>query len=211
MNNRNYIFWIIIILGTGFLLPIVFASEWRGVLDIKNITAGKTGNILAQLALYALVVERVTEVYINTTFNKYKADLKKLDAVETRKVHILQTTYKSQQNALEEQKQTLTALNAAKLDLEKKRQDANVDAQWIDLTNRIKKHASIFGMLVGIALALVGARVLGSVAASETLSTHQSTLLAGADVLITGMLLAGGAEGLHPLLNKVKSLTSNKG
>ena len=74
------------------------------------------------------------------------------------------------------------------------------------MTSRIKKHASVFAILLGIILGLIGARVFGSISSGETLSGFQSALLAGTDVLLTGLLLAGGAEGLHPLLNKVKSL-----
>ncbi len=63
------------------------------------------------------------------------------------------------------------------------------------------------GFCIGVALALVGVRVLGSIFSDQLLSDMQLNLFVWVDILFTGSVLAGGSEGMHQIMKIYNSFT----
>ena len=209
MKPRNYTFLVICILLAAMIIPAFYHTYWSGSLDIKNISAAKTGNVLAQLAFYALVVERVTEMYVNSMFSNDKAQINRLYAKEERALQSAQFL-KDGLNPLAASEESIVEYDQkvfdAAAELSLRRAEVDADGKWVMLQDTIQKHARIFGILTGCVLGLVGIRFLGSVSDGQALSTYQEKLLLGTDVLLTGLLLSGGANSLHPLINRLQKL-----
>jgi len=209
MKSSNYTFLVICILLAAMIIPAFYHSYWSGSLDIKNVSAAKTGNVLAQLAFYALVVERVSEMYVNSMFSNDKAQINRLYAKEDRAFQRVQSL-KEGLNPLTVSKESVIKYDkeviAAAADLSMRRAEVDADGKWVMLQDKIQKHARIFGILTGCVLGLVGIRFLGSISDGQALSTYQKKLLLGTDVLLTGLLLSGGANSLHPLINRLQKL-----
>jgi len=210
-KSGNYTFLVLLILLAALTVPAFYHSYWSGSLDIKGVSAAKTGNILAQLAFYALVVERVTEMYVNSMFSNDKARINRLYAKEERELEGKKALLESINPHMATNEKT-SKLQDDVLEAERKlsarRAEVDADGQWVMLQDVIKKHARIFGILTGCVLGLVGIRFLGSISDGQALSAYQQKLLLGTDVVLTGLLLSGGANSLHPLINRLQKIGS---
>jgi len=165
---------LIALLGSGIAIPMFFPDTFYNSLQLNLIPASQTGNLLAQLIFYALIIERITEIFVDTSFSSQKASI--------------EAQYVNEKEGFE----------AASKELEE-----------TQLAEKIRLSAIVFSISIGILLALVGVRILGVLVdpiANEALSDipFQNTLRNGTDVMITGLLLAGGAAGLHPIINQLK-------
>jgi len=74
MNTR--LFGIIVLILAGVSVPMFFPSTFYNALELHKIPASQTGNLLAQLVFYALVIERITEIFIEASFSGQKTEIK---------------------------------------------------------------------------------------------------------------------------------------
>ena len=210
MNNR--LFGIIVLILAGVSVPMFFPSTFYNALELHKIPASQTGNLLAQLVFYALVIERITEIFIEASFSGQKTEIKSKYIYEQKSVDAAIKSFKtmSHLNAESEEYVTLAKkVTTAKENLEVKKIAVRANEHWLNLTGKIRLTAIVFSVVIGISLALVGVRMLGVLvtpitAEPPTKIPVQASLRNAMDVMITGLLLAGGAAGLHPIINQLK-------
>lgn len=211
MNNR--LISVIILVLAGVSIPMMFPATFYNALELQKISAQQTGNLLAQLVFYALIIERITEIFIESSFTNQKTGIKATYVYEEesyeraakafQKVTLLEVGVEKY-NSMEK------SLSAAKENLETKKSNAKANERWLELTGKIKLAAILFSISLGVLLALVGVRILGTLVpplefgAPDKDIPFQTSLRTGVDVMITGLLLAGGAAGLHPIINHLK-------
>lgn len=198
---------------TGISIPILFPSTFYTALELQKIPASQTGNLLAQLVFYALIIERITEIFIDTSFSGQKTAIKTMYVYEEEGLKMARKSFGTMNplDAETDKYQVLAnAVTLAENKLEAKRVTTKANERWFDLTGKIKISAILFSVSLGILLAMVGVRILGVlvpplefVATNKTIP-FQASLRTGVDVVITGLLLAGGAAGLHPIINQLK-------
>ncbi len=199
---------ILVILVIGFTVPMFYKGDFSAPLNLHDISFKQTINLLAQLVFYALIIERITEVYVDSVFSSQKAEIKaiyinELEDLEREKERLTEldaqmsvTLFKKQQ------KRVQSALE----NLDNKKDDEKINIRWLNLTNTIREHAIIFSLVCGVLLSLVGINMLSSLTTAEIASDSlQASLRTSVDVIMTGLLLAGGAAGIHPIINKLKS------
>jgi hypothetical protein len=78
-----------------------------------------------------------------------------------------------------------------------------MEAHRVQYKAHTRKVAFTTALLMCIAIAAVGVRALGQLvdpAVLETLTGTQRAVFASIDIMLTGTLLAGGADGLHKLV-----------
>ena len=199
------------LLGSGIAIPMLFPDTFYNSLQLNLIPASQTGNLLAQLIFYALIIERITEIFVDTSFSSQKASIEAQYVNEKEGFESASKEFAETHLATDslEYKTLAAELKDAKSKLDSKKIDSKINQKWSELTEKIRISAIVFSISIGILLALVGVRILGVLVdplAEEALSDipFQNTLRNGTDVMITGLLLAGGAAGLHPIINQLK-------
>ena len=237
MESKTLALIAVILLGFG-LVPFLYPSEFSNGLQIHMLKATQSGNMLTQLTLYALIVERVTEVYSNAVFSGDKNRLEVKVMKEERKANRLGAILQKMPPDV-----AMTAAHSITDELRRvedeisKIKDDKFAKSLIDLDRRIVLHTTFFAIGIGLLISLVGVRVISSLVqivsdsapsltandAEKTItgvSTNpkailevnefglQSKLRGTVDVVLTGLLLAGGAKGLHPIINQVKKLNA---
>jgi len=207
-------------------VTLISHDSFSAGLPVHALRASQTGNMLAKLMLYALIVERVTEVYQHAVFSQQKTELAAKTWSEEERVERLKFMFSRMASdvAMSTGNSVAEELRNAEKDLAHVRTD-ELKKKAIKLDRRIVIHTTIFAIIAGLFISLVGVRVINSLmqipadpsvgaAAStgaESASNIQAKLRSAVDVIITGLLLAGGAKGLHPIINRVKKLDKNTG
>jgi hypothetical protein len=210
MNNR--LFGIIALILGGISIPMFFPTTFYNALELHKIPASQTGNLLAQLVFYALVIERITEIFIDASFSGQKTSIKSGYIYEQRRVEAALKSFETMNHLEAESEKYLSLANSvteAKEKLEAKKVAVKANERWLNLTGKVRLAAIIFSITLGILLALVGVRILGVLVPPiegelPSKVPFQSSLRNATDVMITGLLLAGGAAGLHPIINQLK-------
>jgi len=205
--------WIgtLLVLIIGFSIPIFYKGDFSAPLNLHDISFKQTINLLAQLVFYALIIERITEVYVDSVFSSQKAGIKatylnELDDLERERERLTELDAKKSVDLYTEQQKRV---QSALWKLDSKKDDENINLQWLNLTNTIREHAIIFSLVCGVLLSLVGINMLSSLTTGEIASgSLQATLRTSVDVIMTGLLLAGGAAGIHPIINKLKNFAA---
>jgi len=205
------------LLGSGIAIPMFFPDTFYNSLQLNLIPASQTGNLLAQLIFYALIIERITEIFVDTSFSSQKAGIEAQYVNEKEGFETASRELEETQLAKDspEYKTLVQEMNDSKSKFDLKKINSKINQQWSELTEKIRISAIVFSISVGILLALVGVRILGVLVdpiANEAVSDipFQNTLRNGTDVMITGLLLAGGAAGLHPIINQLKRFGYSK-
>jgi len=209
MNSR--LIGIVLLILAGISIPIFFPATFYNALQLQKIPASQTGNLLAQLVFYALIIERITEIFIDSSFSGQKTEIKAMYVYEEDALKTATKSFEamSSLNVGSDEYQSLSnAVTSAKERLETKKIAAKANERWFELTGKIRISAILFSIGLGLLLALVGIRILGALVvpidvAASTKLPFQDSLRTGADVMITGLLLAGGAAGLHPIINQL--------
>lgn len=210
MNNR-LIGITFLILG-GISIPMFFPSTFYNALELHKIPASQTGNLLAQLVFYALIIERITEIFIDSSFSGQKSDIKSMYTYEEQNLESASKDFASLSHldvGSEKYQGLANAVTAAQEKLNSKKIAMKANERWFELTGKIRITAILFSIFLGILLALVGVRILGTLippieSPSSMKIPFQNALRNGTDVMVTGLLLAGGAAGLHPIINQLK-------
>ncbi|MGB0907050.1 MAG: hypothetical protein ACPGVT_06120 [Maricaulaceae bacterium] len=233
----------------------LYFTQLSGFLDLKKITAAQTGALITQMMFYAVIVERVTEVFVNASFAGKRKD------VHVQYIHQARSFMEAKKQLEEAQKsyakasvisQLATAVQTKSDNLEKVKENEEIDKKLLKLKTEAKWFSSTVSITLGILLALIGIRVFGTLSVSgvpvdidttrfvdavkgidgltitpekiaeainsvdkdtleivpawNALSEIQKNLFRATDVIMTGLLLAGGASGLHPLLDMAKKI-----
>lgn len=186
-----------------------------------NVDTNKVGGTLAILMFVALLIERAAEVYIEPQSNPRSAALKtELAAIRAKKDELLksvpQATLESPAVTLPAELMQLTQTEALRAQ-ELAGIDKETQAKALGITIPI-------GLMVSVAgVRTIGGLLPATAVASSTnaigidaatgilyLDYYQYGLLAVVDVLLTAGLLAGGADGIHKVLDRFLKLAANK-
>lgn len=197
----------------------VVAFIWAGGLPaqaISEVAAGTVGTILTSLMFVALLIERAVEVFISPTSGVAK------DALKTEQTK-LADTIKLQQVALELARNPGAGLipdeAAVKVAAEALARSVTRDkeiAELIRIADRqTQKVALSFSIPISFIAALAGLRTIGSfvpglAAVNNADVTVQQQLLTALDVVLTAGLLAGGADGIHKILDRFIKIASGE-
>ena len=249
---KNYYYFIAMLVATFSL--VAFTPYFTGYLNLKAISAGQTGALLAQMTFYAVIVERVTEILVKMKYSEEKKMEKIKVATEAGAFKTAQAELAAV-NVYTPSAAPMIATLSQKVDdtrveLQRVKALNNTDIAEVELKAKAKKFAILTSTVLGILLALIGVRIFGTLsiveasyvpdkttikraisaipslaadqdavvkqittALSEIKETQNGTVdmqpfqqkfFRGLDVIFTGILLAGGAAGLHPLLNSFK-------
>jgi hypothetical protein len=183
-------------------------------IDLKDVTPANIGEVFLTLVFVALVIERSTEVYVNTSLEPVKqTHLDKVRA-EAAKVRAARTALEAERKSQAPAESLLTVKEAtlagALQDLEK----ATVEAEpgLIRIQNKIARRAGLVAAALGVLIALVGVRALHPFLPSQVGfgGAFQEGLFEAVDVLVTGALLAGGADGLHKIVERFLKFAGKK-
>jgi hypothetical protein len=190
MANKNFFktlaSQVIFILSAAILafLGTLFKSHTVG---FQSDLQQRALDLLTNLGVLVLVMERALEIYVSIWFNKDRIEMdesaltaEKMVAVETKKY----TVSKDSGNE---------KLNSA-LD---KKQDAN---QILKLyKQKTMTYTLRVSFIVGIIISIAGFRVLDSLFISEQLMGFQLNLYKFTDIFLSAGILAGGSNGIHAL------------
>jgi len=182
---------LLVIVGICAVYP-VWSNQAPPPVGFKPLTPQAFAGLIGWLFVVSLFVERAVEVVV-MIFRDQEAD--QLDAAEEHAVHVLKTAIKKGAG-LAGDNPTAPAVEAARQDLATARQNKLV---YRAETKEIALLVS-FGFSVFVSLA--GVRALHGLLLD---ATPTGNLFTGADIVVTGAMLAGGSEGIHRMANAFTS------
>jgi len=193
----------------AFGLPQIWPALFSDSLDLTSRSAAKTGNLLTQIIFFALLIERATEVYVSSAFGTKQKALQSQDWAERKKLAHLERLLNESLHASDTvtRKTLIDEVLKAQKTLKTKQVDMDIDPQWTKLKQKVETHTTVFALGLSLLISLVGVRVFDGLTEN---ANSLSNLVSGTDVIITGLMMAGGAKGLHPIMNMVKSLPQPK-
>ena len=252
-----FVVGILLILGTSAL--VAFSNFFTGHLNLKAITAGQTGALLAQMTFYAIIVERITEVLLNLKYAGRRKNEGVKIAVETGALKVAQAELAEARRSTSSAAPLIDTLSQQVSerfnDLQSARKTNGTEEELMKIKADSQKFALLVSVFFGLLLGLVGVRIFGSLTVVDTnfipdesqirqvikgipnlkgsqdtvsrdmilalseikdqkdgtigMDNIQKKMFQGLDVIVTGLLLAGGASGLHPILNWGKRLNGS--
>jgi hypothetical protein len=193
-------------------------------ISLTGLDASDVGTKFLTLLFMALVIERSVEIYIKNRFGTKEAELQQptriaaravkahKDALEAASAAVLPaaanaTETKAAVKAKYDQVASLqTKLDTARADLLTAKEDAEAGLQ--NLKSKKKRAATIAALFLSLAVAVVGLRVLAQLVPEQTVESVaaavngalQMQAFSAIDILITALLLSGGADGIHQLI-----------
>jgi hypothetical protein len=215
--DTKYTIALLVIGMVGAVAAGLFFFSFK-VVPFADVTAGEVGTVFAGLILVALVIERATEVYVHVGVTPDPARQERIIAATAAAVDVRMSREQLAEGSLNEgvTANRLSGLRGALTRAENAHKAAVAAAATAREEERTetRKKTSFFAMVLGVVAALVGVRVIGVFILAELpsgtafeLEAVQQKLLTGIDVFLTGALLAGGADGLHHLVNRFVNLT----
>lgn len=210
------------------LASFFLAGSLVGV-TLQEVTPDKVGAALMSLLFVALLIERAVEVFVSpVTSDEKQALVSEQAQVQSRLTDIKAALLPATDPAL-------PVLLPAQIELLKS-ELAQKTARQLAIPNEIagvdrktQKYALSFSVPISLAVALAGVRALdvflpgswvlnGAVVPAGTaqavfqrgLNGGQLGLFTTVDVILTAALLAGGADGVHKILDRFIKLASGK-
>lgn len=169
----------------GLTVLIVICAAWFGPEGVPflDFSTEHVIQLITAAILVALFIERTTEVFLNAWRGGGKAAL---------------------EGNLEAIRQKLKAAKVCEKEI-----DANPDVQALEaklarFRTENQRMALLSGLILGIVASALGVRLISPLLdprVIDELAGRHHSLLMGFDVLITGALLGGGANGLHKILD----------
>lgn len=220
----------LVFLAAAVALAVFAASHGFVAVRLDQVSMAAVGKVLVTLAFVALVIERAVEVYVTNTFEPRKARLRRgITLAEGR----LQIAEKAVANEMRRQAAAAGAPDAGALEMFRDREATareGLDRAKADALDDLADHrarkmrwAGGAATLLSLMAAAVGVRVLepllhGAAGAdpaetfAQTAGALQLTAFRAADTLLTAFVLAGGADGIHKIINSVSlNVSSNQG
>jgi len=193
MHIRNIIPWLVVV----FILSLPLWLTPNSI-PFREFDSGEVLRLLGSVALIALFLERVLEVFITTWRGPGANELDaKIQGFEN-KLNLL----KKESSASEESpkiKETLDSFDEAN----------KIKSKYKSETQRI---ALWSGFAIGLVISAVGIRTLSFLVnpiALESAPEAQELSFRLVDVFITGGLIAGGSDGIHKIFNVYNSLMNS--
>lgn len=216
------------LITAAVLLVIAFFTAQAGFIrvDLGAVTMNELGAEFLSLIFVALVVERAVEVFVNSEFDGRENSSRRpvrlarlavqnaqvsLDAEVGRALPERQDPDAAQTDREEKAARVRTAETRLRdlenqLRLEEERLKPVLDA----LGEEKKRFATRLALGLGLAASVVGIRVLSQFVPTDEVTgltdipsgvpLAQITAFRIFDIIVTGLLLAGGAQGIHNLL-----------
>ena len=222
MDNKRAVVYGVVLLVLAIVATLLGFQE----IQFDDTSLNQVGVLLATLALVAIVIERAVEVYVSKRFDpdkariqrpveRAKAKLEKADKLLADERDRRQTLSR---DPTDEEKadmlQFVTAAETARAEFER------IEEQnWHPLSkvrsDKIRA-ASSLSLVFGAMASVSGVRVLGQFLPENVGGTSDAVAQVfqlGAfrvtDTLLTALLLAGGADGIHKIVSSLKSFRSN--
>ncbi len=192
-------------------------------ISLTGLGAQDLATKFLSLAFMALVIERAVEIYIKNRFSDEEATLKQSARIAATSVRTYKDALQATAAAIvpaistEETAAAVTAkydhvaalqdkLETARTQLLQAKGEAEPALQ--ELHARKKRAATIAALLLSLAVAIVGLRVLAQFIPAGTLQTVEATVKGAyqaqafhaIDIILTALLLSGGADGIHQLV-----------
>ena len=212
-----------------FILAILATSLGFREVRLTATTIDQIGTLLLTLALVAVVIERAVEVYVSKRYDPEKLRV-------TRPVARAEAKLVKAEKLLADERERRHGSTRAPTDAEEaefqqlvqgaqdaqQRCDAAEDAAWQRLS-QLKasklRAASYLSLFLGALASLSGVRVLGqflpldaqgNLSGALALSAHALQLGAFrvTDTVLSALLLAGGAAGIHRMVSSIKTFRS---
>ncbi|MEM6624028.1 MAG: hypothetical protein AAF674_17535 [Pseudomonadota bacterium] len=215
----------------AFVVFILVALAWGTAMlnfqfiDLEKLKAADLGELFLTLIFTALVIERAVEVLANNLYGTQELEqsrdlrlaqqeLAVQDARLTAAIALevsasgdaaaRDAAVQAKNNAIAAAREKVRLANEAVTTARKGARDQ------LDKISIAKSYfAALAATILGAAAAIVGVRVLGQFLSDETVlvgsQLHYFTLV---DVVLTALLLAGGADGIHQL---VKNFLGKRG
>ena len=222
MNNRFAAIY-------GFVLTVLaIIASILGFREIQfdDTSLAQVGVLLATVALVAIVIERAVEVYVARRYDPDKLRVQrplvraktKLEKAEKLLADERDRRQTLSRDPTDDEKADILNLIAA-ADNARDEFEKVEEVVWHPLSKvRSDKlgAASFLSLFFGALASFSGIRVLGqflpekALEASDTLAQAiQLGAFRATDTLLTALLLAGGADGIHKIISSFKSFRSN--
>lgn len=213
MGNNRYlpVGTILIMLAIGCI-----AQYWGVVsLTIKDISTEQIFSLLLSLIFIAIIIERAVEVFISNTFDSQELEASRNVRLMTQRLETLQETLKAETShvipiSLSGVQPDAVATDHATAVQALRENIKSLDQELVALravankeleTIRIRKinTASTLALIMGFGVALTGAgHVISNITSlTNDVTPFQNFIIGVADIMLTGLLLAGGADGIH--------------
>jgi len=185
------------VLVIGFLWVMNAWGQTFQALPLSSPSPGDVGTALLGFLLVSLFVERAIQVFKNVWREPGKT-------ARVRRVQATNTAIEMKRKALgadPETKAKAAAVADAK-ELAEEKVDAVRDLN--DYQSQTREQATWGGVLLGLVIALCGVRALDVFVVDETPlkpEFWQYYLFGAVDVLVTGALIGGGADGIHRIIS----------
>ena len=218
-------------LAAWFGAAILVLSILAAVFGFKEVQFSSNsfeqiGTLLLTLILVALVIERAVEVYVAKRYDAEKLRLRRpLTRAEARLVKAEKTLAEERERRQGTSRQPTQEDQDYMNQLVKDVHDSHsavdeADEQtWLPLSKlRASKvrAASVLSVVAGALVSVSGVRVLGQFVPMENgevvgalaESALQLDIFRTTDALLTALVLAGGADGIHKMLSRFKAFRS---
>lgn len=219
-------------LATGFGVALLVLSILAAVLGFKEVQLSSTsfdeiGTLLLTLILVALVIERAVEVYVSKRYDPEKLRLR-------RPLTRAEAKLSKAEKALDEERERRHGSSRAPSpedqqfmdQLVKDLQEAHTAVDEADerTWNHLSKlraaklrAASVLSLTFGALASVSGVRVLGQFVPTQDEkiigaladSALQLDAFRVTDALLTALVLAGGADGIHRMISSFRSFRSS--
>lgn len=217
--------WLLIILSGAMAVIAAFLNFTA--IDLLDRSATDIGAQLLTLIFFALVIERAVEIYVNGQFGPPELAARRGIRIASNKVKILETALEQEsllalpqadtddlrlmladrQKAV---KSTREALEIARRELLEVQTESQEKLEKV----RADKVAAAARVAVGLSLLVSGAgvRVFSQFLPMKdgavdpvflaALPDNQGAFFVAVDVVVTALLLAGGADGIHQIMKR---------
>ncbi|GEM_PF-2221244 len=205
---------------------VAFLAAWNGyiVVNTASVTSADVGAKLLSLIFFALVIERAVEVFISNEYGVDDLRLRRWIRIARNKIMMLEEslnidaarpTQPGADAKLVDTRLKTTAdmqdqLAAARGELAQAVENAQDGLEKL----RVKKarSAAAVSVFLSVLVAAAGVRVFanfvemtqGVVSGPLANQAGQLAVFRFADVIITALLLAGGADGIHKIVSQFK-------
>ncbi len=215
--------WFGVALLVLFILAAVFGFE---EVQFSSNSFQLLGTVFVTLILVALVIERAVEVYVSKRYDPEKLRLRRpLTRAEAKVLRAEKALTEererrqgSSRQPTQEDQDYMNELVQAVHDAHSAVEEAD-EATWLPLSKlRASKvrSASALSVAAGALASVSGVRVLGQFVPMEegkivgALAEHalQLHIFRITDAFLTALVLAGGADGIHKMFSRFKSLRS---
>ncbi len=185
--NERYVAAVLVVA----LLGLVWLVQPQ-TLEVKDLTTDLLKQVLGTLFLIALLVERSLEVIV-TAWRGREAAVLRLVVLQRARQLVAEQRPANNQPVKTQVDTAVNELHTVETDEEKYKND----------TQRL---AFIVAVVTGLLISFLGFRTLHRLVVADSinaLESWQRTLFNVMDVLLTGLVIGGGSEGIHKILQAV--------